>query len=126
MNVVDSSGWLEYFVDGPNAEFFAPAVEDTERLIVPSLSLLEVFRRTLQLRGEEDALEAVTLMQQGRVVDLSADLAIDAARLGLASRLSLADSVLLATAHRYKAAFWTQDADVKGLEGVRFVQRRAR
>jgi len=58
MNVVDSSGWLEYFADGANADFFAPAVEDLEKLLVPSISLLEVFKRVFQQRGESQALQA--------------------------------------------------------------------
>lgn len=123
MNVVDSSGWLEYFASGKNAGFFAPAIEDTSRLIVPTLSLFEVFKRVLQQRGEPSALQAVALMHQGRVVDLDATLALAAARLSDAERLPLADSVLLATARAFGATLWTQDADFKGREGVRFVSR---
>ncbi len=74
MNLVDSSGWLEYLADGPNAEFFAPPIEDTGRLIVPTISVLEVFKRVLQQRSENEALRAVALMRQGKVVDLDADL----------------------------------------------------
>ena len=69
MNVVDSSGWLEYFADGSNADFFAPAIEDVSELTVPTISLYEVFKRVLQQRDESDALEAIAVMQQGRVVD---------------------------------------------------------
>ena len=79
MNVVDSSGWLEYFADGPNAEFFAAAVERVSELVVPSISLYEVFKRVLQQRGEGAALQAVAAMQQGQVVDLDAAVALSAA-----------------------------------------------
>ena len=121
MNVVDSSGWLEYFANGKNAGFFAPAIEDPSRLIVPTLSLFEVFKRVLQQRGDPPALQAVALMHQGRVVDLDATLALAAARLSAVDRLPLADSVMLATARLFGATLWTQDADFEGREGVRFV-----
>ena len=124
MNVVDSSGWLEYFADGPNADFFAPAVEDLERLLVPSISLLEVFKRVLQQRGESEALKAVAQMRQGRVIDLDGTLALSAARISLDLKLPLADSVILATAHAHGATVWTQDSDFKGVEGVKYVARR--
>ena len=121
MNVVDSSGWLEYFANGKNASFFAPPIEDPSRLIVPTLSLLEVFKRVLQQRGEAPALQAVALMHQGRVVDLDATIALAAARVSVFERLALADSVMLATARSFGAVFWTQDADFAGREGVRYV-----
>jgi predicted nucleic acid-binding protein len=124
MNVVDSSGWLEYFADGPNADFFAPAVEDLERLLVPSISLLEVFKRVLQQRGESEALKAVAQMRQGRVIDLDGTLALSAARISLDLKLPLADSVILATAHAHGATVWTQDSDFKGVEGVKYVARK--
>lgn len=124
MNVVDSSAWLEYFAGGPNAGAFAPAVEDTAALAVPSLTLLEVYKRVLQQAGEAAALRAVTAMQQGAVVDLDAALAVAAARLGTELKLPLADSVVLATARACGAVLWTQDADFAGLPGVEFRARR--
>ena len=124
MNVVDSSGWLEYFADGPNADFFAPAVEDLENLLVPSISLLEVFKRILQQRGENAALKAVAQMRGGQVIDLDGTLALNAARISLALKLPLADSVILATARAYGATAWTQDNDFKGIEGVKYIARK--
>ena len=121
MNVVDSSGWLAYFGDTSNAAFFAPAVEDVGALAVPAITLYEVFRRVLQQRGETDALRAVAQMRQGRVVDVDAPLALEAARLSLAHRLPMADSLILATARRFDADLWTQDADFKGLDRVRYM-----
>jgi predicted nucleic acid-binding protein len=123
MNVVDSSGWLEYLADGPNADFFAPAIENTPDLVVPSLSLYEVFKRVLQQRGEGDALQAVAVMSQGRVVGLDMDLALSAARVSVEYKLPMADSVMLATAHLYDATLWTQDADFEGVEGVRYITK---
>lgn len=123
MNLVDSSGWLEYLADGANAEFFAPPIEDVGRLIVPTIGLLEVFKRVLQQRSENEALRAVALMRQGKVIDLDADLALSAAKLGREHRLPLADSIILATARKFGATVWTQDSDFEGLEGVRYAAK---
>ncbi len=120
MNVVDSSAWLEYFADGPNAERFASAIEDTAQLLVPSVTILEVFKRVLQQRGEGAALNCAALMQQGEVVVLTAALATRAALLGIRHKLPLADSIIYATAQEADALVWTQDADFEGLPGVRY------
>ena len=124
MNVVDSSAWLEYFADGPNAKFFASAIESTTQLVVPTLSLYEVFKRVVQQRGEGPALQAIALMHQGTLVDLSGSLALSAARISLDLRLPMADSVMLATARAWDAVLWTQDADFKDVVGVRYVEKR--
>ncbi|NLF14758.1 MAG: type II toxin-antitoxin system VapC family toxin [Anaerolineaceae bacterium] len=123
MNVVDSCGWLEYLADGPNADFFAAAVEDTSDLVVPSLSLYEVFKKVLQQRGEGDALQAVALMSQGTVVDLNMDLALLAAKISVELHLPMADSIILATARQYEANLWTQDVDFADIQGVRYIAR---
>lgn len=126
MNVVDSSGWLEFFADGPNAAFFSKPIEDTARLIVPSLSIFEVFKRIIQQRGEHEALLAIAAMKQGQIVDLTAPLAMAAANVSVTQALPLADSVILATARAYQAVLWTQDADFKGKEHVRYVNKKSR
>ena len=126
MNVVDSSGWLEYLAGGPNATFFAPAVEATADLLVPTLSIFEVFKRVLGQRDESLALQAIALMYQGRIVDLSAPLAIDAARLSRREALPMADSIMLATARAFGATLWTQDADFKSIPDVRYRSARER
>ena len=120
MNVIDSSAWLEYFADGPNASYFAPAIQDTRELVVPQITLLEVFKRVYQQRGEGPALHAVALMQRGQVIDLDGPLALLAAKLSADDKLPLAGGVVLASARRYDAALWTQDADFEGLPNVRF------
>ena len=120
MNVVDSSAWLSYFAGDANAARFAPAIEDLPSLVVPSITITEVGRRIMQQRDEAAALRYVALMLQGRVVDLDADLALAAARLGLRHRLPLADSIVFATARRHAATVWTQDADFDGLPDVRY------
>ncbi len=126
MNVVDSSAWLEYFANGPNASYFAPPIEKTADLIVPSLTLYEVFKRILVQRDEGAALHAVAAMQQGQVVDLDASLALTAARVSVERKLPMADSIILTTAAIHGAELWTQDADFKGLPGVRYRKHKAK
>ena len=120
MNVVDSSAWLAYFADGPNAQHFANAIEAPDSLIVPSITLLEVFKKIAQQRGEGVALQYVAVMQQGRVVALDAPLALLSATLGSRHKLPLADSIIYATALQGNALVWTQDADFEGLDQVRY------
>lgn len=124
MNVVDSSGWLEYFAGGPNANFFAKPIEATAELVVPTLSLYEVFKKIAQQRGEGDALQAVAVMQQGRVVELSSTLALSAAKVSMQLSIPMADSVILATARAADAVLWTQDADFATVPGVRYVVKK--
>ena len=124
MNVVDSCGWLEYFADGPNAGFFAPAIEDVDALIVPMISICEVFRRVLQQRGEGDALQAVAILAQGQIIELDTTLAMEAARISVEEKLPMAGSIMLATAQTYDATLWTQDADFRGKQGVEYVKNR--
>ena len=120
MNVIDSSAWLEYFAAGENAGFFAAAIENTAELIVPTLSLYEVFKRILQQRTETDALQAIAVMQQGRTVDLDPRIALRAARISIDLKLPLADSVMLATAREYDSTLWTQDTHFYGIPGVKY------
>jgi len=124
MNVVDSSGWLEYFADGPNADFFAAAVENLSELVVPSVSIYEVFKRVLQQRDESDALQAVAVMQQGLVVDLDAEIALSAAKMSVELGLPMADSLVLATARTHDAVLWTQDADFESIDNVQYTEKR--
>lgn len=124
MNVVGSSAWLEYFADGPNAAVFAKPIETTRLLVVPSLSLYEVFKRVSQQRDEDEARRAIAVMEQGTVVDLDRATALEAARLSIQHHLSMADSVMLATAQRYRATLWTRDADLDGLPGARYFAKR--
>ena len=124
MNVVDSSGWLEFFADGPNAGFFAPAIQKAAELIVPTISLYEVFKRVLQQRDESQALQAAALMEQGAVVDLDATLALAAAKLSSDLKLPMADSIMLATAWAFDATLRTQDADFEHVPGVKYTARR--
>ena len=124
MNLVDSCGRLEYFADSPYADFYSTAIEDTGNLIVPTICILEVFKRVLQQRGEDDAIQAAALMHQGQVVSLDASIALRAAKIGHELKLPLADSVILATAQAYGALVWTQDSDFKDIDGIKYIQKK--
>lgn len=121
LNVVDSSGWLEYLADTPQASQFAPAIEDSTNLVVPAIILYEVFKKVLRERGENDALQVASVMQTGRVVDLDASLAMEAAR----HALPMADSLIYATTLHLNATLWTQDAHFQGLPRVKFFAKPA-
>ncbi len=122
MNVIDSSAWISYFTADKNADHFQAAIEDTAQLIVPAICILEVFKYVARHVGEDEALRCAAVMHQGRVVDLDAALALDAAKLGLDQKLPLADSIVLATARMHHAILWTQDADFKGLPAVKYFE----
>lgn len=120
-NVVDSSGWLEYFADAKNADFFAPAIENTKNLIVPSISLLEVFKHVLRLSSEKQAFESIECMMQGAVVNLDIEISLSAAKLGIQYKIPLADSIIYATAIASEATLWSQDADFENLPYVKYI-----
>ena len=120
MNVVDSSAWLSYFAGDKNAKKFAIAIEDIENLLVPSITLTEVFKCVVRQRDDNAALEGIAHMQQGRVVTLDSSLAINAAVFGLKYKLPLADSIIYATGNKFSAVVWTQDADFKTLPNVNY------
>jgi len=123
MNIVDSSGWLEYFADGENAGFFANPIQDLEALHVPTISLYEVFKHVLIHRSEGEALRAVATMQQGSVIDLDGNLAITAAKISAESKIPMADSVMLASARAIGATLWSQDKDFEGMSDVEYVEK---
>jgi predicted nucleic acid-binding protein len=122
VNVVDSSGWIEYLSGGPNAGFFRRVIEDQEALIVPTLELFEVHRHLLRHVGRDEAVTVVAAMRSATLVDLDDRIALEAAELSASTKLALADSIILATAQVHGAELWTQDADFEGLEGVRYRQ----
>jgi predicted nucleic acid-binding protein len=122
-NVVDSSGWLEYFTDSRNANFFAPAIEDNKNLIIPSVSLLEVFKHILRHSSEQKALEAIECMMQGTVINLDIEISLSAAKLGVQHKIPLTDSIILATGLMHEATIWSQDADFDGLPNVKYVKK---
>jgi predicted nucleic acid-binding protein len=123
MNVVDSSGWLEYFADSPNAVHFAKAIEDVDNLIVPSACVYEVSKRIMQQRSEQSGSDVVGVMKQGKIVDLSLGIALQAAKLSIKYKLAMADAIILATARAYEATLWTQDAHFEHIEGVEYFEK---
>lgn len=123
MNVIDTSGWLEYFSDGTNAGFFAPAIEDTAHLIVPVICVYEVFKKILQVQGQAEAEFRVADLVKGTVVDFTTSLAMSAAMISYELKIPMADSIILATAREYQATLWTQDEHFLGLPDVKFVQK---
>ena len=120
MNIIDSSGWLEYFSDGPNAIHYLPPLNDTSTLIVPVITIYEVFKVVLRESAENEALQAVAAMQKGKIIDLNATIAMDASKLSLKHNLPMADSIILATARAYDCVIWTQDSDFQHIEGVNY------
>ena len=124
MNIVDSSGWLEYFGEGPNGIFFAPAIRASAELIVPTVSMYEVYKRIVMQRDEEDALSAIGWMALGFVIDLTQDIALFATDLSLTHKMPMTDSIILATARANSARVWTQDEHFKGLPDVNYVEKK--
>lgn len=124
MNVIDSSGWLEYFINGENASFFALPIQDVANVVVPTVSIFEVFKRTLIEKGRTDALEVVAIMYDGKVVDLDREIALIAADLSFELKLPMADSIILATARAHGATLWTQDEHFKDIEGVKYIGKK--
>jgi len=124
MNIVDSSGWLAYFADGPNAKHFISPLKDTDSLVVPTITLYEVFKVVLRESSENDALQATAAMLKGTVVDLTVPLAIAASKLSLEKGLPMADSIILATAKAYDAILWTQDSDFMNMTGVKYFPKK--
>ncbi len=121
--VVDSSGWIELFTNGPLADRFLALLEVEENLVVPAISILEVFKWVMREHSEAQAIQAAAVMQRGLVVDLDSRLAIAAAQLSHALRLPMADSIILATARAHQARLYTLDADFKDLHDVELLQR---
>ena len=123
MNIIDSSGWLEYFSDGPNAIHYLPPLNDPSTLIVPVITIYEVFKVVLREFAENEALQSVAAMQKGKIIDLTANIAMNASMLSLQHNLPMADSIILATARAYRCVIWTQDSDFRNIEGVKYFSK---
>jgi predicted nucleic acid-binding protein len=124
MNIVDSSGWLAYFADEPNAKHFLTPLNDSASLVVPTVTIYEVFKVVLRESGENDALQAAAAMQKGTVVALTVPLAIAASKLSIEHALPMADSLILATAQEFNAILWTQDSDLKNINNVKYFPKK--
>jgi predicted nucleic acid-binding protein len=124
MNIIDSSGWLEYFAEGSNAEFFAPAIEDTKRLLVPVICIYEVFKKILLQSGVSAAQTHISDMKLGKIIEIDESLALSAAKISFDLKLPMADSLILATARANDAILWTQDEHFKDLDGVKYIEKK--
>lgn len=124
MNLVDSSGWLEYFSNSKNSDYFAPPIENTDNLIVSTINIYEVFKKVLKEKDENHALEAIALMYQANVKDVDSEISLLAAKLSLELKLPMADSIILATARVNNATLWTQDSDFKEIKGLNFKPKK--
>jgi predicted nucleic acid-binding protein len=120
MNIIDSSGWLEYFSDGPNAIHYLPPLNDPSTLIVPVITIYEVFKVVFREFAENEALQSVAAMQKGKIIDLNANIAMNASKLSLQQNLPMADSIILATARAYDCVIWTQDSVFQHIDGVNY------
>ena len=123
MNIVDSSGWLEYFSNGPNADNYEKPLSELDSLIVPTITIYEVFKVVMREKDESAALQAIALMQQGQVIDLNLEISLNAAKLSLEHKMPMADSIILSTSIVYNAVIWTQDVDFQGLPNVRYFKK---
>jgi len=123
LNLVDSSGWLEYFADGPNASSFEKPLADPATILVPTICLYEVFKVVLREKGDDAAFQAAAIMSQGRVIDLTPEIAVLAAKTSLDEKLPMADSIVMATGRTHGAMVWTQDEDFKDLPGAKYFRK---
>lgn len=126
MNIVDSSGWIEYVTDEDNADFFESPINDSENLLVPTICLYEVFKRVLREYGEERALDAIGIMSFGQTIDLDRQVAVNAAQISNELKLAMADSIILAAARIHEATLWTQDEHFKDIAGVKYLKKKPR
>ncbi len=124
MNILDSSGWLAYFTDESNAQYFLTPLNDPASLIVPAITIYEVFKVILRESTENDAFQAAIAMQKGTVVDLTASLAMAASRLSIDCNLPMTDSIILATAHQFNATIWTQDSHFENIHNVKYFPKK--
>ncbi len=124
MIVVDSSGWIEFFTDGPRANDYATRLRSLPAVLTPTVVVYEVYKRLKRELSEEEALIAVSAMQRSRVVDFDQEIALTAADLSLAHGLAMADAMVLATAKSFQAELVTSDADFANVAGVTYLAKK--
>lgn len=124
MNIVDSSGWIEYVTDQRNADFFEKPINHPDDLLIPTICFYEVFKRILREFGEERALDVVGIMSLGTNVNLDRHIAIHATEISYELKLAMADSIILATAREHNAILWTQDEHFRNIEGVKYIEKK--
>jgi toxin FitB len=123
MNLIDSSGWLEYFADGKNSDFFAFPIEDISKVVVSTINLFEVYKKILFERDEQNAMAAISFMAKANIIPVDDEIAIEAANLSLNLKLPLADSIIYATAIKANAIVYTQDSHFEGLQFVKYIKK---
>jgi toxin FitB len=124
MNVVDSSGWIEFFAMSANGHFFMPIIQDTQNLLVPTICMYEVFKRMVTKFSDDDALKAMGIMSLGQIIDIDQAIAISAAQISLELKLAMADSLILAVARAHNATLWTEDEHFKDIPGVQYIEKQ--
>jgi len=120
MNVVDTSGWIEFFKAGSNGPVFKPVIEDHHRLLVPTIALYEVHKILSRALPPALVAQSLDVMRRGRVVDFTDARAIAASEFALRFKLAMADAAMYSVAQEFGATFWTQDVDYQGLAGVQY------
>ena len=126
MNVVDSSGWVEFFQAGANGLVFKPVIELRDQLLVPTIALFEVHKVLSRSLPSDLVDRCLAVMRLGRVLDLTDQRAIAASKVSREHRLALADAAMYSMAQEHRASFWTQDIDYQDLPGVRYFSKPAR
>ena len=125
MNVVDSSGWIEYLQDTARADLFAAAIEDRQALLVPTIALFEVHKVLSRSLPADLVKRCLDVMRLGRVLDLTDARAIAASSVAAQHKLAMADAAMYSMAQEFGAIFWTQDVDYQGLQGVQYCAKPA-
>ena len=125
MNLVDSSGWIEFFRAGANGPVFKPVIEDRHQLLVPTIALFEVHKVLSRSLPADLVTQCLDVMRLGRVLDLTDKRAIAASQVASRHSLAMADSAMYSLAQEFEATFWTQDVDYRGLNGVRYCPKPA-
>lgn len=120
MNVVDSSGWIEFFKAGANGPVFKPVIEDRHALLVPTIALFEVHKVLSRSLPADLVKRCLDVMRLGRVLDLTDARAIAASTAASQHKLAMADAAMYSMACEFGATFWTQDVDYQGLDGVQY------
>jgi predicted nucleic acid-binding protein len=123
VDLIDSCGWLEYFTDGPNVDFFSAPILAQSKIIVPTIVIYELWKKIVREQGEEIAIEITAQLKRFDIVPLDESLSISAAKISLEHKLPMADSIIYATAQKHKAVLWTQDADFKDFTDVKYIEK---
>ena len=123
MIVIDSSGWIEFFTDGPLADEYASRLRKLSAIVTPVIVIYEVYKRLKRELSEDDAVIAVSAMQRSQVIPIDQEIALTAADLSLEHRLAMADALVLATARKFQAELVTSGRDFERVAGVTYLPK---